>query len=286
MQPNLLGKKIRELRLQKKMTQAELAGDTITRNMLSQIENGSAQPSVTTIMELAGKLETPPEYFFSQTNDLQTFRKLDVIEKIRKLYSAGDYPKTLSRLETLDVWDDETEYLFAKASYGKGLTLYREGFLSGASACFEKALSHAARTVYADELFCSLVRNYLGITARVLGKGYDAHMIHASVRTSDIAYIAAIFGGESSFDYGDTHPFYAQHLAVRENMRRERTAQDRETMIQALKRILLHTEENQDAVLRFYVLSDLEMLAQESGDYKCAYECSSSRLRLSEKMNH
>ena len=61
-----LGKKIKNLRLKKGMTQAELAGETITRNMLSQIENEMAQPSVNTILELSEKLETPAEYFFSE----------------------------------------------------------------------------------------------------------------------------------------------------------------------------------------------------------------------------
>ena len=41
-----LGKRIREARLAKKMTQSEVVGTFITRNMLSQIESGSASPSI------------------------------------------------------------------------------------------------------------------------------------------------------------------------------------------------------------------------------------------------
>ena len=40
-----LGQKIREARQSKGMTQKELVGDYITRNMLSKIENDSAIPS-------------------------------------------------------------------------------------------------------------------------------------------------------------------------------------------------------------------------------------------------
>ncbi len=58
-----LGQKVRELRLSKQMTQKELAGDCITRNMLSQIENGSATPSMKTMEYLAGKLEKPLGFF-------------------------------------------------------------------------------------------------------------------------------------------------------------------------------------------------------------------------------
>ena len=82
---DMLGKKIKTLRLERKMTQAELAGETITRNMLSQIENGVAQPSVSTIIDLAKKLDTPIEYFFSENGDLDDFKKLGAIAKIKKI---------------------------------------------------------------------------------------------------------------------------------------------------------------------------------------------------------
>ena len=76
MQEKSIGEKVREYRLKKGMTQTALAGETITRNMLSQIENGSAQPSVATITELAEKLEAPMEYFFSEIDDIDVFRKI------------------------------------------------------------------------------------------------------------------------------------------------------------------------------------------------------------------
>ena len=41
-----IGEKIKRLRTAKLMTQADLVGDVITRNMLSQIENGVANPSL------------------------------------------------------------------------------------------------------------------------------------------------------------------------------------------------------------------------------------------------
>ena len=44
-----LGNKIRTLRKKQNMTQSELAGEHITRNMLSKIENGEALPSLDTL---------------------------------------------------------------------------------------------------------------------------------------------------------------------------------------------------------------------------------------------
>lgn len=51
-----IGEKIKRLRLERQMTQAEVCGDYITRNMLSKIENGSATPSVQTMEHIAKQL--------------------------------------------------------------------------------------------------------------------------------------------------------------------------------------------------------------------------------------
>ena len=58
-----IGEKIKTLRQSKRMTQAELSGDQITRNMLSLIENGSALPSLPTIIYIAERLNVPVECF-------------------------------------------------------------------------------------------------------------------------------------------------------------------------------------------------------------------------------
>ena len=49
-----VGDKLKAARLEAGLSQRQLCGDVITRNMLSQIENGSANPSVATLQYLAG----------------------------------------------------------------------------------------------------------------------------------------------------------------------------------------------------------------------------------------
>lgn len=41
-----LGQKLRQTRLSKGLSQSQVAGDCVTRNMLSQIENDQASPSM------------------------------------------------------------------------------------------------------------------------------------------------------------------------------------------------------------------------------------------------
>ena len=51
-----LGQLLKQARLEAGLTQRQLCGGKITRNMLSQIENGSAKPSMDTLRYLAERL--------------------------------------------------------------------------------------------------------------------------------------------------------------------------------------------------------------------------------------
>lgn len=286
-----LGQKIKALRLEKKMTQADLAGDTITRNMLSQIENGVAQPSVSTILELADKLDVPTEYFFSESGTLDDFRKISAIAKIRKLYAAGDYGKCISKLDALNIFDDETQYIYARAAFAKGIELYRAGFLSGAMEYFQKAIEHGEKTVYLEGIFSRVVKRYLVTAEFVRSKEKnplpeDCVIDKEADFKADIAYIRNIAEEDHYFDYGEACALYKEHLAIRAEMKKGLDIPNTETLVSRLKKILSSLSETKDAILQYYVLSDLETLSGRMGDYKCAYECSSARLALAEKMNH
>lgn len=62
-----LGQKIKSARLARGMTQKELVGDAITRNMLSKIENDAATPSVRTLDYLAHALDLPVSYLLGDS---------------------------------------------------------------------------------------------------------------------------------------------------------------------------------------------------------------------------
>lgn len=61
-----LSQKLKQARLDAGLSQKALCGDRITRNMLSQIENGSARPSMDTLRYLAGQLGKPVSYFLEE----------------------------------------------------------------------------------------------------------------------------------------------------------------------------------------------------------------------------
>ena len=85
-----IGEKIRKLRQNRKMTQSELAGDQITRNMLSCIENGAALPSLPTVWYLAERLEVPAGFLLAEGDDDRIWRKMNEITDIKRVLERGD----------------------------------------------------------------------------------------------------------------------------------------------------------------------------------------------------
>lgn len=68
-----LGQKIRESRLLRGMTQAQLGQDLVTPSMISQIEADRAKPSAQLISALANRLDLPVEYFLNNLDEQFTF---------------------------------------------------------------------------------------------------------------------------------------------------------------------------------------------------------------------
>ncbi len=87
-----IGQKIKEIRQKKGITQKDLAGDKITRNMLSLIENGTASPSVSTLLYIAEKLGMPPGYFFSfNEKEEGLFLKTAMIDRLKQAFISEDF---------------------------------------------------------------------------------------------------------------------------------------------------------------------------------------------------
>ena len=61
-----LGRRLKQARLEAGLSQRQLCGEEITRNMLSQIENGSARPSMDTLRYFAQQLGKPLSWFLEE----------------------------------------------------------------------------------------------------------------------------------------------------------------------------------------------------------------------------
>lgn len=92
-----LGQRLRQARLEAGLSQRQLCGDTITRNMLSQIENGTAAPSMGTLKTLADRLNKPVSYFLEEQT--VTSPNQETMEKARNAYKAGNFSAAAAALE-------------------------------------------------------------------------------------------------------------------------------------------------------------------------------------------
>ncbi len=88
-----LGEKLKTARLEAGLSQRQLCADIVTRNMLSQIENGTAQPSMTTLRRFAERLEKPL-HFFLEDPPGQTAGDL-----AWAAYALGHYSEALDYLD-------------------------------------------------------------------------------------------------------------------------------------------------------------------------------------------
>ena len=84
-----LGDKLRQARQEAGLSQRAVCGDVITRNMLSQIEHGSASPSIATLRYLAEKLGRPMGYFFQEEAFVSPNR--DLMDRAWEAMEAGKF---------------------------------------------------------------------------------------------------------------------------------------------------------------------------------------------------
>ena len=127
-----LGEKLRLARTEAGFSQRQLCEGIITRNMLSQIEHGTANPSMDTLKQLAARLDKPVSFFLEETAVLSPNQPL--MAQARQLFDAGDYSRAASTLEGFrepdEVFDRERALLetllclkLAEASLDQGKTV-------------------------------------------------------------------------------------------------------------------------------------------------------------------
>ena len=102
-----LGARIKQARLEAGLSQRELCGERITRNMLSQIEHGTASPSMQTLRYLAERLEKPISYFLEEA--AVTPNQI-LMAKARQAYSRGNGREALLALEDYSGPDEALDW--------------------------------------------------------------------------------------------------------------------------------------------------------------------------------
>ncbi len=144
-----LGERLRQARLEKGLSQRQLCGDEITRNMLSQIENGSAKPSMDTLRYLAGQLGKSVGYFLEEET---ASPNQSVMEAARTAWKDRDCQQVLSVLQDYtpadSAYDDEKGLLEILALLKQAEDALAEGRIALAEAGLVKVTERKETTLY------------------------------------------------------------------------------------------------------------------------------------------
>lgn len=167
-----LGEKLRQARLEAGLSQRQLCGEQITRNMLSLIENGSAKPSMETLRYLSARLGKSVSFFLDEMAVVSVNQ--ETMESARRLYDAGDYATAALVLEGYrepdEVYDREKQLLWALTYLNLAERAIREGRMPYAAALLEKA---ACETAYCRE---ELERRRLLLLGRLPGQAVSGQL--------------------------------------------------------------------------------------------------------------
>ncbi|MBE6718752.1 MAG: helix-turn-helix transcriptional regulator [Ruminococcaceae bacterium] len=146
-----LGEKIRLARLNAGMTQAELAGDFITRNMLSQIENGLAMPSLQTALYIADRLGVDAGILFSEGDNSGVYFLTRTLPELKKTFAEKEYDKCIDLCNEADELGDEAYLILAECYVRKAYDCYDKGKLRHALKFSESAIKNASKAFYSSD---------------------------------------------------------------------------------------------------------------------------------------
>ena len=292
-----IGRKVKNLRQEKLLTQSELAGDKITRSMLSLIEHGNSEPSLSSLSYLADRLHVSPAYLLADDSEDDMYRRAAAIGEIRLAYATGEYRICLDLCRALGFPDDdELNLLSAESSIALAVEEIAEGNLHAVAEHLERAVSYADATRYnASHVYAevSVLSRYItrfseafysGVETLATEKGVPLSAASADPFCAYALIVDALEREEvppAEFRRVSTEarsalqvnaPLLAMHIEVLLLIKEG----DHAGAFEAIRAVLGEGERLPVPVL-YEIFRDQEICAREAGDYKGAYESASAK---------
>ena len=288
-----IGEKIKSLRLAKRMTQTELAGDQITRNMLSLIENGSALPLLPTVIYLSERLDIPAGMLLARSDEELMYQKLAQLPKIKQAYEKGEYRLCYDMCRSLknEQLDDELYLILSKCAFSLAKESFDAGKLHKCASYLDKACEFARKTIYKDDMILSSAYIYFDYMSRLSptltsengSDVYSGEYLGANAFCRYALAIKALESGEqlkgiwywlSSLEKG-----FAEHIRARLEMKDGNYSDARERL-----KILINSGNVECRTILYDIFKDLEECCRETDDYRGAYEYSVGKVEFLERM--
>lgn len=274
-----IGEKIKKARMEKRLTQSELVGNKITRNMLSAIESGKATPSLETLDFLAAALELPLPYLLSSDDDLLFYRKKERISAIRNALDEKNYTVCINLVLKLEGLDDELAYILSECYFNLGINTLKYGSLDSAAKYLELCTIYCDKTIYDTSKFRAIVPLYAAIAKNVnapLLDFEDQKYYEYFAKTTDFEFYKYLI---LDFEYNYTRYEFATHITAKSYIKERKYAD--------AIRLLLEIEDKRNqfeynSYLMYGVYTDLDACFRQLFDFESAYRYASKRISLLE----
>ncbi len=274
-----IGQKVKKTREANGLTQLDIAGGKITRNMLSAIESGKAYPSFETLKFIAARLGVSPSYLISDDDDLFFYEKKDKIDEIKQLLKNKKYKNCIEKIEQIYVQDDELDLILAHCYFGLAKKHILNGSLKTGKELLKFAEEHSKKTAYdtskienASLIYSSLIKNMQAPLLELETEAFEKN-IGDEFEYDFYKYLIA------DVSYKQRNTVFADHLKAKQliKARRYQEALSLLSIIEAKK-----TPESYNAYVVFSLYSDMENCYKQLSDFENAYRYASKKLSLIE----
>ena len=286
-----VGEKIRKLRIEKMMTQSELSGDQVTRNMLSLIEKGKAVPSLQTLSYIATRLNVSTAFLLADENEEYMLIKNSRIADIRLAFKNANYRICMDMCmrfaDTEEKQDDEILLIMAESA----LEIAKEELYSdrvrSAWNYLDMAVLYASQTIYNTEhikAVSGLIFDYLSeLSPSLISDNMDVELF---VLDSAKAFIKAdsfckyiMMLKDKGFEGDIQNEAYELHVECRRLI--EKGEFDKAN---SLLNNILKIDERLPGVLLYHVFADLEDCCRRLGNSKNARMYSDEKVTQLERI--
>ena len=273
-----LGEKLRALRREKHLTQEQLAGTFITRNMLSRVETGDVSPSLETLQYLSERLDVPVGYLLSGKNDLLVYRRPALLDELRRRYRSEDWEGVEQLCAEYGLYDDETCLMLCECAVRRGRGAYEAGDPETAEECFDEAMSYAERTVYRTDTVLAEALLYRAFSAQLAGEPSDACLEgYRGYLNGTLGAERYLLGEVLSALAENRTPPVSDEFFTEDSYRtlccvwRTAARGDYAEAQNLLSVVIDAPEIGGDPLLRRVCTEQMESCAEKAGDYKTAY---------------
>lgn len=292
-----IGEKIKKLRTAKLMTQNELVGGEITRNMLSRIENGAAQPSMATLKYIAQRLNVSVGFLLAEEEDEILYFKSAEINNIKKAYVNKDYLLCREMCKNFEWKDDEIAFILAESCIQSGIRAFNHGAMRQAVNFFDEGLEFCSDTIYNTDYIKGLAQAYFDYMC-LISPTLDSSLNYTVdtkqlpfLKDSFYIYSSIVLRGEANgysnvlmikelIDLLDETSSFFAHIGAKLLIEEKKY----EEGYKVLENILLKDNYEVPEPMLYFIFGDLEICCKEIEDFKGAYNYSKCKIDLMQKL--